>query len=199
MVYPAMSKATRISAKTARIGLFSATALAGSFITLPSPIPSVALDSASGYFCSLYYGPQEGFYVFALGHTLTATLHGFPLGPLHLPVALGMGAQGALMGKTKGALGPFAATVLGITFNTLLAFVAFPVYGLAFVASLLPYLAFASSTNAALAYAAYTLVAKRGKRRENPNRPDIRLKKLKPTIQGVDRTLSRTDVEGGHA
>lgn len=177
-----MKQKAQTSRLTARVGLFSAVALAGSFVTLPGPVSSVALDSASGYFCSLYYGPKEGFLVFLLGHTLTAITHGFPLGALHAPVALGMGVQGALVGKTKRFFGPLGATVLGVAFNTLLGFVAQPFYGLGFVLVLLPYLAVASSVNAALAYAAYSLLLGRQKRLESPAGFALKLKKLDHTI-----------------
>jgi len=164
LAYPSMqtTETKLLSKRTARIGVFTAVALAGSFISLPSPVSSVALDSASGYFCSLYYGPQEGFFVFMLGHILTAAVHGFPLGVLHLPIALGLGVQGYLMAKLKRlrSIGPLGSTAFGVVFNTLLAFIAEPIYGVGFVVVLLPYLAVASTVNALLAYAAYRASSK---------------------------------------
>jgi len=44
-----------------RIAVFAALSVVGSFIRLPSPIPSVAFDSASEFFAALYYRSVEVF------------------------------------------------------------------------------------------------------------------------------------------
>lgn len=60
----------------------------GSYITL---FMSIALDSLPGFFAAMSLGALSGGIVGALGHFMTALLHGFPLGlPTHLLVMLMM-------------------------------------------------------------------------------------------------------------
>lgn len=63
----------------------------GALIKIPSPIGTIGLDSAPGYFSALAFQPvTEGSIVAAIGHLLSAGVVGFPLGiPLHLSVRRG--------------------------------------------------------------------------------------------------------------
>ncbi|PSN82849.1 hypothetical protein B9Q11_03615 [Candidatus Marsarchaeota G2 archaeon ECH_B_SAG-F08] len=155
------TKRVPVSIRVARISLFTALAVAGSFVSLPSPVSSVALDSAAGYFCSMNYGGYEGALVFFLGHLSTATVHGFPLGVLHLPIAAGLALDGYVM-SVVAKFTKLGATIVGVLINTLLVFVALPVLGWGGSLTLIPYLAVASSVNAALAYIATKALEKRG-------------------------------------
>ena len=70
------------------IAIFAAASAALGLIKLPSPIGSVALDSLPGFFSAAYFAPWVGAIVGGVGHLLSAATAGFPLGPVHIIVAL---------------------------------------------------------------------------------------------------------------
>jgi uncharacterized membrane protein len=111
--------------RTARLAIFTALSVVGSLIKIPSPIGSLAFDSAPGFFVALFFGPLEGGLVCGIGHLATAAASGFPLGILHLPIALGMALAGAAIAlvnrlSKKWALPP--ALAVGVVINTVLVF-----------------------------------------------------------------------------
>lgn len=78
--------------KLAIIAVFVALSAAGSLVKIPSPLGSVGLDSAPGFFTALAFGGWLGFLVIAIGHLLTSAIVGFPLTlGVHLAIAIGMG------------------------------------------------------------------------------------------------------------
>jgi len=114
----------RASVRIARIAIFTALAVVGSFIK-PNPASSIAFDSFAGFFVALYFGTFEGAFVCGLGHLATATVSGFPLGVLHLPIALGMALAGAAIGLTNKLhknWGFIPALVIGVAINTAMVF-----------------------------------------------------------------------------
>ncbi|RLF15980.1 MAG: hypothetical protein DRJ97_02490 [Thermoprotei archaeon] len=149
-----------------RWSLFAALCVAGSFIPFPSPVGTIAFDSFPGYFAALYFGPLDGIVVCFIGHMVTSIVHGFPLGPWHFVIAVGMAAVGAATGIINKALskpwGFIPATAAGAAINTALFITAIPVLGWLGSLLLVPFLAAASLLNGALAAAVY--VAVRGKR-----------------------------------
>jgi len=138
-----------------RIAVFAALSVVGSFIHLPSPVPSVAFDSAPGFFAALYFGPIEGFCVFGIGHLATAVVSGFPLGILHLPIAAGLALAGAVVGEVNRRWNFLPAVAAGIAINTGLVVLAVPVLGVAGTLSFTPFLFAAASVNGVVASAAY--------------------------------------------
>lgn len=70
--------------------LISAMCVLGSFIKIPSVITSVALDSAPAFISAAFLPPMFAGIVGALGHAATGLTSGFPLGPLHILVAVEM-------------------------------------------------------------------------------------------------------------
>lgn len=67
--------------KLTKMALLIALSVLGSYITI---FMSVALDSLPGFFAALALGAGAGGMVGALGHFMTALVHGFPLGlPTH--------------------------------------------------------------------------------------------------------------------
>jgi adenosylcobinamide-phosphate guanylyltransferase len=142
----------------ARIAVFSALSVIGSFIHPPSPIPTVAFDSAPGFFAALYFGAVDGAAVSGIGHIVTSIVNGFPLGILHLPIALGMALAGAatgLVNRVNHKWGFIAGIISGIAINTGLFVVAVPAMGWAPAIAFLPFLFLAATLNgiaAALAY-----------------------------------------------
>jgi len=144
--------------RIARISVFCALSVIGSFIHPPSPIQTVAFDSSPGFFAALYFGPFDGACVSGIGHIVTSIINGFPLGILHLPIALGMTVAGAAMGfvnRINPKAGFIAAVVTGIAINTSLVFVVVPVLGWAAALSFLPFILLAASLNGIVAALAF--------------------------------------------
>ena len=139
----------------ARISVFSALSVIGSFIHPPSPIQTVAFDSSPGFFAALYFGALDGALVSGVGHVVTSIVNGFPLGILHLPIALGMAAAGATIGFINRRLGPVLAVVAGVAINTCLVVVAIPAFGWAGAVGFVPFLFLAATLNCFVAALAY--------------------------------------------
>jgi uncharacterized membrane protein len=146
---------TRYSYRLTRISVLSALSVIGSFIHLPGPVQTVAFDSAPGFFAALFYGPADGAVVCGIGHMATAIVNGFPLGVLHLPIALGLALAGAAMGSFNRRYGVIPGAAIGITINTGLIVTAIPVLGWQATLSFLPFLAFAAIANALVASFVY--------------------------------------------
>lgn len=144
-----------------RITVFAALSVVGSFIHLPSPVPSVAFDSAPGFFVALYFGPLDGFCVLGLGHLATAVVSGFPLGILHLPIAVGLAFAGATTGLVNRKWNFIPAIATGIAINTALVVLAIPVLGVAATLSFTPFLLLAAMVNGAVATLAYLTLRRR--------------------------------------
>jgi riboflavin transporter len=148
--------------RVARIAAFSALSVVGSFIhPLPSLVPSVALDSAPGFFVALYFGPLDGFCVTGLGHVATALVNGLPLGILHAPIALGLAVAGGVVGIINRKWHFLPAVAAGIAINTGLVVLAIPVYGLGATISFAPTLFLASCIDGALGTITYLAVRRR--------------------------------------
>jgi uncharacterized membrane protein len=156
--------------RTARLAIFTALSVVGSLIKIPSPIGSLAFDSAPGFFVALFFGPLEGGLVCGLGHLATAAVSGFPLGILHLPIAFGMALAGVAIAlvntlSKKWALLP--ALVIGVVINTVLVFPLAPwlstdiSIGWIIATSYAPFLFVAATLNAIVYGVVY--VAVRGK------------------------------------
>ena len=145
----------------ARITVFAALSVVGSFIQLPSPVSTVALDSAPGFFAALYFGPFDGFCVFGLGHMSTAIVHGFPLGFLHLPIAVGLAFAGAAVGIVNKKWRVFPAVATGIAINTALVVLAIPVMGMAATLAFAPLLFLAACINGAIGALVYLTIRRR--------------------------------------
>lgn len=144
--------------RVARLSLFSALSVVGSFIHPPSPIQTVAFDSAPGFFAALYFGALDGALISGIGHICTSIINGFPLGILHLPIALGMAIAGGVMGLVNKANYKWSfipATVSGIAINTGLFVVVIPTIGWAAALAFVPFLLLAASLNAVVAALAY--------------------------------------------
>lgn len=142
----------------ARISVLSALAVVGSFIHLPSPIPTVAFDSWPGFFAALYFGPFDGAIVCGLGHVATSAVNGFPLGVVHVPIALGLAGAGWIIGvvnRHERRWMSVAALAAGVAVNTGLVVVLIPVSGLMAAISFIPFLLLASCLNASVAGLTY--------------------------------------------
>jgi uncharacterized membrane protein len=81
-------KQTRNIRNIITLAIFSAFAMALSFVKLPSPVGSVALDSSTGYFVAGFFSPILGGVTGLIGHLASSGIVGFPLSFAHIPIAL---------------------------------------------------------------------------------------------------------------
>jgi uncharacterized membrane protein len=149
----------------ARISVFTALCVVGSFIHPPSPMQTVAFDSAPGFFAALYFGAIDGALATGIGHIVTSIINGFPLGVYHLPVAFGMALAGGAMGlvnKVNKKWGFIPAAIIGVAINTAFVVVVVPLIGWAAALAFVPFLLLAASLNAIIAALVY--VGVRGRR-----------------------------------
>lgn len=156
-------KGTR-ALRFATLSIFSALSVVGSFIHPLSPIQTVAFDSSPGFFAALYFGALDGALISGIGHISTSIVNGFPLGFLHLPIALGMALAGGVMGLVNKANRKWSfipAAIAGISINTALSVVVIPTMGWATAVAFVPFLLLAASLNAAVA--ALTYIGVRGR------------------------------------
>ena len=161
--------------RTARLAIFTALSAVGSLLKIPSPVGSLAFDSCPGFFVALLFGPLEGALVCGLGHLATAAVSGFPLGVLHVPIAVGMALAGVCIGSinkikrwiTFQKWGFLPALSIGVIINTVLVFPLVPWLGenintgLAVALLYVPFLFAAAVLNAVVAGLVY--VGIRGK------------------------------------
>lgn len=151
--------------RAARIAIFTALSVIGSFIKPPSPIPSVAFDSAAGFFVALYFGAFEGAVVSGIGHVATAAVSGFPYGILHIPIALGMALAGGSIGlvnRMNKKWGFMPALIVGVIINTALVFPIAPwIGGWLAALGLSPFLLLAASLNAIAAALVYVALRRK--------------------------------------
>jgi len=147
----------------ARIGLFAGLSVVGSFLQIPSPVSTVAFDSFAGFLSALLFGPAEGAAVIFIGHLATSSVHGFPLGILHVPIALGLALDAYLVGllNSRGRFFFVPAAALGVAINTLLFVLAVPVLGWESSVAFVPFLFVASAANVLLASFLYVAVRSR--------------------------------------
>ena len=145
--------------RVARMSIFTALSVIGSFITPYPIIPTIAFDSCPGFFSALYFGVIEGALVTGLGHIITAVINGFPLGELHFIIALGMALAGGAMGlvnKSNKKWGFIPAVITAVAINTGLSLVMLPTMGWTAMLSFVAFpLLLASSLNAILATLVY--------------------------------------------
>ncbi|MBS7641117.1 MAG: ECF transporter S component [Candidatus Bathyarchaeia archaeon] len=146
---------TRLISETA---LFSALSGVGAMIPVPSLVGSVALDSFPGYFIALWRGSLSGALVCAIGHLLSAWRASFPLGYLHVPVALLMALVGATTAAVKRKIGVIAGLTAGISINTAGVVLAVPTMGWGILPIFTPILFVASLINAAIAGIIYEAI-----------------------------------------
>jgi uncharacterized membrane protein len=145
--------------RVAQISIFTALSVIGSFITPYPPMPTIAFDSSPGFFAALYFGVFDGFLITGLGHIVTSIINGFPLGPLHYIIALGMALAGGAMGlvnKTNKKWGFIPATVTAVSINTVLSVIMVPTMGWAATLTYITVpLLLAASLNAVFATTVY--------------------------------------------
>ncbi|KUO73590.1 MAG: alpha-ribazole transporter [Clostridia bacterium BRH_c25] len=142
------------------IAVFIALSAVGSMIKIPSPIGTIGLDSAPGYFCALAFGPVEGAAVIAIGHMLSSAVVGFPLSiPIDIFVAVQMAVWAIIFrlinNRYNVVLAIIAATILN---GIVSAFTLVLVGGMGMVIGVMPFLTVASAINIIISAIAYKVV-----------------------------------------
>ena len=153
------SKTSSTALRVARISVFTALSVIGSFINPYPVMPTIAFDSSPGFFAALYFGVIDGVLITGLGHIVTAVINGFPLGLLHFIIAFGMALAGgamAFVNKSNKKWGFIPAAVTAVAINTGLSVIMVPTMGWTATLSLVAFpLLLASSLNAVLATVIY--------------------------------------------
>lgn len=153
------TKAPLPARKLAIMAVFIALSAAGSLVKIPSPLGSVGLDSAPGFFTAVAFGGWMGFVVIAVGHLLGSAIVGFPLTlPVHLAIAAGMGLC-ALAFRWVGRRGG-AWLVVGVVTTSLLnsfglGLIVVPIGGWGMYLASIPSLLLGAAINLTLAAVAY--------------------------------------------
>ena len=149
----------------ARISIFTALSVIGSFITPYPVIATIALDSSPGFFAALYFGVIDGVLITGLGHLVTAVINGFPLGTLHYAIAIGMALAGGAMGlvsKCNKKWGFIPGAVAAVAINTALSVIMVPTMGwAATITNVTIPLLLAATLNAVIAVILYIAVRNR--------------------------------------
>ncbi|MCS7097494.1 MAG: ECF transporter S component [Candidatus Methanomethyliaceae archaeon] len=133
------------------IAIFSAISGIGAMMPIPSPVGSIALDSFPGYFMALWRGIVGGASVCAIGHLISAIRAGFPLGSIHIAVALLMAFVGFVTAIVNKKFGTLLGLSSGVIINTAGVVLAVPALGWGIIPILLPILFVASVVNATIA------------------------------------------------
>ncbi len=161
---PDQGKKSLVSARQLAImAIFIALSAVGSLIKIPSPLGSIGLDSAPGYFAALAFGGWIGFIVIAVGHLLSAAIVGFPLTlPVHIAVALGMGICAVVfrwLGRRGGPVWLVVAVVVAALLNSFaLGLIVLPIGGWGMYVASVPSLLVAAVVNLVIAAIAYYAV-----------------------------------------
>lgn len=152
-----------ISARTIAImAIFIALSAVGSLIKIPSPLGSIGLDSAPGFFAAAAFGGWVGFIVIAIGHILSAAIVGFPLTlPIAIVIALAMGICALVFRwfARKGLWWLVAGVVVTALLNSFgLGLVVLPIGGWGMYIASVPSLLVAAAVNLVIAAIAYYAV-----------------------------------------
>ena len=151
-------KSRTTTSKLVYIAMFVALSFIGSLIKIQG---TIALDSMSAFFASLYLGPLAGALVGALGHLLTSLTSGFPLSlPIHLIVMVQMAIVVYLFGLILAAIVGIILNGLGavLILAPITSILGLPLSGKAFVYAMVIPLTLASAVNIILAYMIFKII-----------------------------------------
>ena len=129
----------------ALVAVFVALSAVGAMIKIPSPVGTVGLDSAPGFFIALGFSGWLGGAVAFIGHLITSGVAGFPFSlPIHIAIAVGMGLCAYVLGLCKkyGRYGWFVGCVVTTLLNSFgLGLIMLPIGGVAlYLANIVPLL-----------------------------------------------------------
>jgi uncharacterized membrane protein len=143
--------------RIAIMAIFIALSYVGSLIKIPSPLGTIGLDSAPGFFAALAFGAWEGCIIIAIGHLFTAAVVGFPLTiPIHLVIAVLMALWALTFRWVNLNFGLIPAMAAAIILNGVVSsFIMFPMGGMGAVLGVMPFLILGSVINIVIAGSAY--------------------------------------------
>lgn len=142
------------------IAIFIALSAVGALIKIPSPVGTVGLDSAPGYFSALAFGGIEGALVIAMGHMLSSAVVGFPLSiPVHIFIAVQMALWALAFRWVNKKFGLIAASIVAIFLNGVVgSFTMLLMGGMGAVLGLMPFLVVGSALNVIVAAVSYKAI-----------------------------------------
>jgi hypothetical protein len=141
--------------KLTLLALFVSLSAAGGLIKIPAVVGSVALDSLAALLAASIIGGGFGAVTAMFGHLISSLLAGFPLGPLHLLIAVEMAGAVWLFGVIF-KQSPVIAAGLFFILNAFIA--PFPfifIISKEFYFSILPSLCIGAFLNLTIAHFAY--------------------------------------------
>jgi len=142
------------------MAIFIALSAVGALIKIPSPVGTIGMDSAPGFFCALAFGGLTGAIVIAFGHLLTAAVIGFPMTiPIHLYIALQMAIWTVTYRWVNDKLGLIPAVIVAIILNGVVsAFAMLPIMGMGGVLGLMPFLVVGAALNVIISAVVYKAI-----------------------------------------
>lgn len=146
--------------RVALIAIFIALSAVGALIKIPSPVGTIGLDSAPGFFATIAFGYFEGMSVIAIGHLLTAAVVGFPLGiPVHIFIAIQMALWAVSLRWVNRKFGIIVASIVAILLNGVVSsFTMLLMGGIGAVFGTMPFLVLGSVINIVIAAVAFKAV-----------------------------------------
>ena len=142
------------------MAIFIALSAVGALIKIPSPVGTIGMDSAPGFFSALAFGGLEGAIVIAFGHLLTSAVVGFPMTiPVHLYIAFQMALWALAYCWVNKKLGLIPAVIVGIILNGVVSsFAMLPMMGMGGVLGLMPFLIIGAALNVIISAIAYKAI-----------------------------------------
>ncbi|OLN29400.1 ECF transporter S component [Desulfosporosinus metallidurans] len=142
------------------MAIFIALSAVGALIKIPSPVGTIGMDSAPGFFSALAFGGLEGAIVIAFGHLLTSAVIGFPMTiPVHLYIAFQMALWALAYRWVNKKLGLIPAVIVGIILNGVVSsFAMLPMMGMGGVLGLMPFLIVGAAINVIISAIAYKAI-----------------------------------------
>ncbi|SMD10666.1 alpha-ribazole transporter [Desulfocicer vacuolatum DSM 3385] len=146
--------------RMAYMAVFIALSAVGAMVKIPSPVGTIGLDSAPGYFCGLALGYVEGICVIFMGHLITSGIMGFPLGiPIHFFIALQLALWVTVFVWVSRRFGAVPGAIVAVVLNGgVSAFTMALVGGMGAVLGTMPFLIAGSLVNVAIAVISHRVV-----------------------------------------
>ena len=142
------------------MAIFIALSAVGALIKIPSPVGTIGMDAAPGFFSALAFGGLTGAIVIAFGHLLTAAVVGFPMTiPIHLYIAFQMALWALAYRWVNEKLGLIPAVIVGIILNGVVSsFAMLPIMGMGGVLGLMPFLIVGAAINVIISAVAFKAI-----------------------------------------
>jgi hypothetical protein len=138
--------------KISLLALMIALSAVGASIKIPAIVDSVALDALPALLAAALLGVRAGAITGALGHLLSALIGGFPLGPMHLLIAVEMALLVWIFGVLYNRNKKIVAGLVFVAGNAFVAPIPFIfLMNIGFYTAIVPSLVIGSAINTILA------------------------------------------------